>query len=203
MPITDEIKKTLSDPTPLYALAGAGDLAYEKLREVPGRVEALAGDRRGAQELAAARLQEAQARLVAAPAKVAETVTGLPTDFKALQELAQGFALQQVGRAVELAVKAKEVYDELAVRGQAVVDKGQQTAGADEPSTRAAAVVEVVEPADVAEPAEAVDAELLDEPKTEDGVESKTGSKGENKAESKAEAPAKKAPRARKTTGTK
>ncbi len=123
MPITDEIKKTLNDPTPLYALAGAGDLAYEKLREVPGRVEALAADRRGTQEKATARLQEAQARLVEAQAKVTESVTTLPTDLKVLQERAQSFALQQVGRAVELAVKAKEAYDELAVRGKGVVDK--------------------------------------------------------------------------------
>lgn len=181
MAITDDIKKTLSDPTPLYALAGAGDLAYEKLREVPGRVEAFAGDRKGAQEMAAARLQEAQARLVGAPAKVAETVTALPSDFKALQELAQGFALQQVGRAVEFAVKAKEAYDELAVRGQAVVDKGRQTDGAAdadgaadrlgqpaEASKAAAFVVDVevldaaeAEAAEQAEPVEEVEAELL------------------------------------------
>ncbi|GHF46561.1 hypothetical protein GCM10018790_25120 [Kitasatospora xanthocidica] len=125
MPITDEIKKTLSDPTPLYALAGAGDLAYEKLREVPGKVEALAADRKGAQEKATARLQEAQSLLVAAPAKVGEAVTALPTDLKSLQERAQGFALQQVGRAVELAVKAKETYDELAERGKVVVEKAR------------------------------------------------------------------------------
>ena len=31
--ITDEIRKTLGDPKPLYALAGAGDLAAEKLKE--------------------------------------------------------------------------------------------------------------------------------------------------------------------------
>lgn len=125
MPITDEIKKTLSDPTPLYALAGAGDLAYEKLRGVPGRVEALATDRRGAQEMASAGLQEAQSLLTGAQAKVTETVTTLPADFKALQERAQGFALQQVARAVELAVKAKETYDELAERGKVVVDKAR------------------------------------------------------------------------------
>lgn len=136
MPITDEIKKTLSDPTPLYALAGAGDLAYEKLREVPGKVEALAADRKGAQEKAGARLQEAQSLLVGAPAKVGEAVNALPTDLKALQERAQGFALQQVGRAVELAVKAKEAYDELAERGKVVVEKA-----------RPAAPAEVVEPA--------------------------------------------------------
>lgn len=196
MPITDDIKKTLSDPTPLYALAGAGDLAYEKLREVPGRVEAFAGDRKGAQELATARLQEAQARLIGAPAKVAETVTALPSDFKALQELAQGFALQQVGRAVELAVKAKEVYDELAVRGQAVVDKGQQTAGAADGTDEAAKptavvvdveVVEPVESGEAEEGADMVEAELVGEPSTEPT----------------AEASAKKAPKARKSTGAK
>ncbi|WP_035800466.1 hypothetical protein [Kitasatospora mediocidica] len=202
MPITDDIKKTLSDPTPLYALAGASDLAYEKLREVPAKVEAFAGDRKGAQELAAARLQEAQARLVGAPAKVAGTVTALPTDFKALQELAQGFALQQVGRAMEFAVKAKEVYDELAVRGQAVVDKGQSTAGTDERSTApstgeselagadrparpAAVVVDVVEPVETAE--------LVETAETAESVET----------EAVDEAPAKKAPRARKSTGAK
>ncbi|MGW2252164.1 hypothetical protein ACWCXH_18465 [Kitasatospora sp. NPDC001660] len=123
MPITDEIKKSLTDPTPLYALAGAGDLAYEKLREVPGKVEALAADRKGAQEKAGARLQEAQAKLAEAQAKVTETVTTLPTDLKVLQERAQDFALQQVGRAVELAVKAKETYDELAERGKVVVER--------------------------------------------------------------------------------
>ncbi|MFE0458042.1 hypothetical protein ACFW1A_02115 [Kitasatospora sp. NPDC058965] len=114
--IRNEIRKTLSDPTPLYALAGAGDLAVEMLREVPARVEALAADRRGAQDAAVSRLQEAQAKVIG-------TVTTLPSDVKGLQEKAQEFALQQVGRAAGLAVKAKEVYDELAVRGKGVVDK--------------------------------------------------------------------------------
>ncbi|MGK4581561.1 hypothetical protein [Kitasatospora sp. HPMI-4] len=174
MPITDEIKKTLSDPTPLYALAGAGDLAYEKLREVPGKVEALAADRKGTQEKAAVRLQEAQTRLVEAQAKVTETVTTLPTDLKGLQEKAQEFALQQVGRAAEFAVKAKEVYDELAVRGKAVVEKGQS--GAEhKPVKTGPAVVAVDED-------EAVDAELVEEPGAQSDPED-----------------AKKAPRARKS----
>lgn len=149
MPITDEIKKTLSDPTPLYALAGAGDLAYEKLREVPGRVEALAADRKGAQEKATATLHEAQSLLTGAQAKVAETVTTLPTDFKALQERAQGFALQQVARAVELAVKARETYDELAERGKVVVDKARPAAS-EEPG-RPEVVVERIEAEPVAD----------------------------------------------------
>ena len=38
MNVTDEIRKTLSDPKPLYALAGAGDLAAEKLKDAPERL---------------------------------------------------------------------------------------------------------------------------------------------------------------------
>jgi hypothetical protein len=158
MPITDEIKKTFSDPTPLYALAGAGDLAYEKLREVPGKVEALAADRKGTQEKAAARLQDAQARLVEAQVKVAESVTALPTDLKVLQEKAQTFALQQVGRAAEFAVKAVEVYEELAVRGKSVVEGQKESADSAEAEVVEVEIVEVeiVEaPAVAAEPAPA------------------------------------------------
>ncbi|MFE7634368.1 hypothetical protein ACFU7Z_10145 [Kitasatospora sp. NPDC057518] len=161
MPITDEIKKTLGDPTPLYALAGAGDLAYEKLREVPGRVEALAADRKGAQEKATARLQEAQSLLTGAQAKVTETVTTLPTDLKALQERAQGFALQQVARAVELAVKAKETYDELAERGKVVVDKARP--GTPDEAERPEPAAELVEAEPVAEVAEVVEVSELAE----------------------------------------
>ncbi|MFF7586691.1 hypothetical protein ACFZCK_04255 [Kitasatospora purpeofusca] len=159
MPITDDIKKTLTDPTPLYALAGAGDLAYEKLREVPGRVEALAADRKGTQEKATAALAEAQARLVDAQAKVSGSVTALPTDLKALQEKAQSFALQQVGRAVELAVKAKETYDELAERGKVAVDRGRgaDAAGAGE------AVAERVDAEFAAEAGELVEGELVED----------------------------------------
>ncbi|WP_406090300.1 hypothetical protein [Kitasatospora purpeofusca] len=159
MPITDDIKKTLTDPTPLYALAGAGDLAYEKLREVPGRVEALAADRKGTQEKATAALAEAQARLVDAQARVSGSVTALPTDLKALQEKAQSFALQQVGRAVELAVKAKETYDELAERGKVAVDRGL---GADAEAGAGEAVAERVD-AESAEAGELVEGELVED----------------------------------------
>ncbi|MCX5212137.1 hypothetical protein OG689_23120 [Kitasatospora sp. NBC_00240] len=187
MPITDEIKKTLNDPTPLYALAGAGDLAYEKLREVPGKVEALAADRKATQERATARLQEAQARLVEAQAKVTESVNTLPTDLKVLQEKAQTFALQQVGRAVELAVKAKETYDELAVRGKGVVDKGRGEEAGELPRTA------------VPEQAEPVEAELVEDEDGEDDAPVTGDASGDDAAD--AEGPTeKKAPRARRSS---
>ncbi|MFD7732449.1 hypothetical protein ACFV6F_18915 [Kitasatospora phosalacinea] len=157
MPISDEFKKTLSDPTPLYALAGAGDLAYEKLREVPAQLEALAADRKGTQEKAAAALQDAGAALVGAQAKVTEAVTALPTDVKELQAKAQEFAMQQVGRALEFAVKAKEVYDELAVRGRTVVD----AAGAPRAEDGAAAEDEAEAPAEEVVVAEVVVDEVV------------------------------------------
>ncbi|MFE2108547.1 hypothetical protein ACFXAF_22190 [Kitasatospora sp. NPDC059463] len=156
MPITDDIKKTLTDPTPLYALAGAGDLAYRKLREVPGRVEALAADRKGAQEKATARLAEAQARLAEAQTRVTDTVGALPADLKVLQEKAQTFALQQVGRAVELAVKAKETYDGLAERGKVAVDRGRGDGAVEE------AIAERIDAE--ADGAELVEGELVDDP---------------------------------------
>ncbi|WP_042413047.1 hypothetical protein [Streptacidiphilus anmyonensis] len=140
MAIAEDLRKTLSDPTPLYALAGAGDLAVEKLKTVPELAAALAADRKAAQEKAAARLGEAQTRLNGAQAKVTEAVQTLPTDLKSLQEKAQGLALQGVGRAAEFAVKAREAYDELATRGKIVVDRqfNGAEAGADaEPAIEA------------------------------------------------------------------
>ncbi|MFD4535959.1 hypothetical protein ACFWNL_28320 [Kitasatospora sp. NPDC058397] len=188
MPITDEIKKTLSDPTPLYAIAGAGDLAYEKLREVPGRVEALTADRKGAQEKATARFQEAQTKLAEAQAKVTETVTTLPVDLRTLQERAQGFALQQVGRAVELAVKAKETYDELAERGKVVVDRARPgaPAGPGQPA----------EESELARASEPVEAELVED---DTDIPATDTSAVETPAADTRPAP-KKAARARKTT---
>ncbi|MEV4616993.1 hypothetical protein AB0K43_31010 [Kitasatospora sp. NPDC049258] len=174
MPITDEIKKTLTDPTPLYALAGAGDLAYEKLREVPAKVEELTADRKATQEKAAARFQEAQTALAGAQAKVTETVSTLPTDLKELQEKAQTFALQQVGRAAELAVKAMEAYEELAVRGKAVVEKGRGPA--DGSAAQPAEVTEVVVDAEAAGSAEEpVEGELVDDTSAEAPTAKKSG----------------------------
>ncbi|MEU0938677.1 hypothetical protein [Embleya sp. NPDC005971] len=40
MAIATDLKKTLTDSTPLYAVAGAGDLMVEKLRELPDRFRA-------------------------------------------------------------------------------------------------------------------------------------------------------------------
>lgn len=124
--ITDEIRKTLSDPKPLYALAGAGDLAAEKLKEAPEHLkdaptliaEAGATLTTIANKIAA----EAPERIAKATATMQGVATkGLRPDTQALRGAAQTVALQQVGRLLEAAGKAVETYDELAERGKVVV----------------------------------------------------------------------------------
>ena len=134
MTTEDFIRKTLSDPKPLYALAGAGDLAAEKLKDAPERLreaptliaEASATLTTIANKIAA----EAPERIAKATATVQGVATkGMRPDTDALRGAAQTVALQQVGRLLEAAGKAVETYDELAERGKVVV--GRYTGGAD------------------------------------------------------------------------
>ncbi|HET9173546.1 MAG TPA: hypothetical protein VFN97_29220 [Actinospica sp.] len=131
MAITDEIRKTLSDPKPLYALAGAGDLAAEKIKEAPEHFK----DAPALIAEAGATLTTIANKIAAAPqwrepvealAKAGATVQGVATkglrpDGQAIRGAAQTVALQQVGRLLEAAGKAVETYDELAERGKVVV----------------------------------------------------------------------------------
>jgi len=145
MNVTDELLKALADPKPLYALAGAGDLAAEKVKsastkgapalltDLSGTVTALAG--RVAVE-APERLAKVSAKLgevsgafdpkiVLDPKAASETLreaVGRP-DVQALRDKAQTLALTQVGRVLEAAGKAVDTYDGLAERGRIVVDR--------------------------------------------------------------------------------
>ncbi|MFC5906068.1 hypothetical protein [Streptacidiphilus monticola] len=151
MPIADDLRKTLTDPTPLYAIAGAGDAAVEKLKTVPEKAAALAADRKATQEKAQAKLGEAQAKVSEKVTEAVQAVQALPADLRSLQERAQHLALQGVGRAAELAVKAREVYDELAERGKVVVDRGRGETAA-EITSKADAFAAAVEPEPEAAP---------------------------------------------------
>jgi heparin binding hemagglutinin HbhA len=149
MAITEDIVKTIKDPTPLYALAGTADLAAEKLKaEAPERFEKVRGtDPKAVQEKVTAQAKDAQTK---AQAKVSELLGTIDGDVKKLRDAAQDFALQQVGRAAEYAVKARETYDGLAERGKGAVATWRGEA-ADEVVDIAAAI----EPEPVAEPAAA------------------------------------------------
>ncbi|MFF7976529.1 hypothetical protein [Streptomyces sp. NPDC007905] len=130
MAITDDLRKTLSDPTPLYFAAGTADLALQQAKKVPALVEQLRAeaparieavrstDPKAVQEKAAARAKEAQATL---QTKVNEFIGTLDVDLKKLGESAQDLALRGVGVAAEYAVKARETYEKVAEHGEQAV----------------------------------------------------------------------------------
>ena len=181
MSVTNEIRRTLSDPKPLYALAGAGDFAASKLRDAPTLLtEAAATVTTLANRIAAEapeQIAKVQARLAEVPGSLAvdprtvvatldpraarESILGVVggVDTQALRGKAQTLALIQVGRVLEAAGKAVETYDGLAERGKTVVERYR---GAGE--VEATDVTVVVEQVVVEEPA--AEAETAAEPKS-------------------------------------
>jgi hypothetical protein len=142
MTVTEEIRKTLSDPKPLYALAGAGDLAAEKLKDAPALLTEVAGTvTTFANKIAA----EAPERLAKVQAKLSEVPGSIKVDPRAVldpkaartqlhdavgkvdaqivRDRVQSIALVQVGRVLEAAGKAVETYEGLAERGKTVVER--------------------------------------------------------------------------------
>jgi heparin binding hemagglutinin HbhA len=169
MTITDDIVKSLRNPNPLYAVAGTADLAAEKLREVPALLEKLkeraperiekirATDPKGVQQRVTAQAKDASAK---AQTKLNETIGGIDLDLKKIGGSVQDLALQGVGRAAEYAVKARETYDGLALRGKGAVaqwrgeaaDEVVEIAAAVEPDSRPDAASDA-KPAAVKKPA--------------------------------------------------
>ncbi|GGS18114.1 hypothetical protein GCM10010252_66950 [Streptomyces aureoverticillatus] len=130
MAITDDVRKTLTDPKPLYFFAGGADLAYQQAKKVPGLIEQFAAeapsridavvrtDPKEVQDKAAARAKEAREAL---QAKFGELVSIVDTDLKKLGESAQDLALRGVGVAIEYTVQAREKYDQVAEHGEQTV----------------------------------------------------------------------------------
>ncbi|WP_405554728.1 hypothetical protein [Streptomyces sp. NBC_01171] len=130
MAITDDLRKTFSDPTPLYFAAGTADLAIRQVRKVPSLVEQLRAqaparieqvrgtDPKVVQERATARAKEAQETI---QTKVNGLIGNLDVDFKKVGETAQDLALRGVGVAAEYAVKAREAYEKVAEHGEQAV----------------------------------------------------------------------------------
>ncbi|WP_424212534.1 hypothetical protein ACN20G_10835 [Streptomyces sp. BI20] len=146
MAIADDLKKTLTDPTPLYFAAGTAELAARQARKVPGLIEQLRAEAPG--RIEAVRNTDpkvVQERAKAAgdvvSAKVAEVLGALEPDLRKLGETAQDLALRGVGVAAEYAVRAKETYDRVAEQGEQAVR-----------TWRGEVVDEIVEIAEVVEP---------------------------------------------------
>lgn len=124
MAIADDLKKTLTDPTPLYFAAGTADLALQQAKKVPGLLEQLRAE-------APARIEavlDTDPKVVQDKAKVAQDAVTAKVvevfgaiDPKKLGETAQDLALRGVGVAAEYAVRAKETYDRVAEHGEQAV----------------------------------------------------------------------------------
>ncbi|MCX5387814.1 hypothetical protein [Streptomyces sp. NBC_00083] len=174
MAITDDLRKTLTDPTPLYFLAGTADLAGQQAKKVPALIEKIQSeaperieavrrtDPKAVQEKAAARVKEVQA---AVTTRATDFFGAIDGDFKKLGENAQDLALRGVGVLAEYAVKAREGYDSVAEHGQDVfkqwrgeaADEIVELAGAVEPTSETPAaprepLVKDVTPAAAAAP---------------------------------------------------
>ncbi|MFJ9032044.1 hypothetical protein ACIRQP_26680 [Streptomyces sp. NPDC102274] len=130
MAITDDLRKTLTDPTPLYFAAGTADIAVEQAKKVPGLIEQLRteapgrfeavrnSDPKAVQEKVTVQAREAQATV---QAKVTEVIGSFDTDLKKLGETAQDLALRSMGMAAEYAIRARETYEKVAERGEHTV----------------------------------------------------------------------------------
>src|SRR5690606_14171274 len=115
MTLATEVKK-LTDSKPFYAVAGAGDYAVEKLRELPDQLQ---------------KLQSRRAELTRELPEKARAYAGKAEDIaKELPEKARSYAGKAEDIAKELPEKARgyadqlvKVYEEVAVRGRKVVSR--------------------------------------------------------------------------------
>ncbi|MEU0911435.1 hypothetical protein ACH4KU_31810 [Streptomyces althioticus] len=213
MAITDDLRKTFSDPKPLYFAAGTADLAMQQARKVPALVEQLRTeaparidavrntDPKAVQERVTVRVRETQETL---QAKANELFGTIDTDLKKFGETAQDLALRSVGVAAEYAVKARETYEKLAEHGEQAVKTWRGDA-ADGIEDIAVAVEPPARPKPAAAPAEARTAEKPAEAKPAEARVTEVKPADAKPAEAAAKKPAapKKAPAARKATAKK
>ncbi len=170
MAITEDLRKTLSDPKPFYFAAGTADLALQQAKKVPGILEQLRAeaparidavrhaDPKAVQEKATARVKETQEKASTRvketqetiQSKVSEFLGTLDTDLKKLGETAQDLALRGVGVAAEYAVKARETYEKVAEHGEQAV-KTWRGQAAEEIEDLAVAVEGPAEPVEARE----------------------------------------------------
>ncbi|WP_411083848.1 hypothetical protein [Streptomyces sp. cmx-18-6] len=210
MAITDDLRKTLTDRTPLYFAAGTADLAVQQARKVPALIEQLRAeaperfeavrntDPKAVQEKVTTQAKEAQATV---QAKVTEVFGSFDSaDLKKLGESAQDLALRSVGIAAEYAIKARETYEKVAEHGEQTVRvwRGET---ADE-IVEIAAVVEAEPKAAPAEPKTAPKSAAKSRPTVVAAAPAAPAAPAAKPAEAKA-APAKKAPAPRKPAAKK
>jgi heparin binding hemagglutinin HbhA len=137
-------------PAPLYAAAGAGDLAYQQLRKLPALVDELSVKVNEFSERAAASLKTANEQAGSTAAQLRDKAA--TTDFDKVRDNATSSAVAFAQVASERAIAA---YVALVARGERVVGTGVIDAAdvvnadieaTEEPKAIAAAEVESAKP---------------------------------------------------------
>ena len=100
MTLVKDIRKTVTDTTPVFAAVGVTDLAIERLRDARARAAAVR------QDLTPGALQDKAVKRIE---KVTEQVQQIPADVRS--------------QSVEAADKAQQTYADLAVRGHKLVTR--------------------------------------------------------------------------------
>ena len=111
MTLVKEIRKTVTDTTPVFAAVGVTDLAVEMMRDARLRVAAARADLdvNALQDKALDRAIALQGKAVKRAEKVAEQAQHMPA--------------QALNQTLEAAGKAQQTYAELAVRGHKLVKR--------------------------------------------------------------------------------
>jgi heparin binding hemagglutinin HbhA len=107
MATTTDSGRPAMSTTPLMAVVGAADLAVERVRAAAASTSAVQA--------------QFEARVFAVQADVEKRVNEF--DRKAFRDQAQELPIKAAGRALEVASKAEAAYEELAKRGQSLVDR--------------------------------------------------------------------------------
>jgi len=114
MTLVSDIRKTVTDTTPVYAAVGVTDLAVEKVRHARSRAVAARADFHvsALQDMAAKRAE-----------KVAEQAHQVAERAEKVAEQAQQIPALALNQTLEAAGKAHTTYTELAVRGEKLVTR--------------------------------------------------------------------------------
>ncbi|GLZ77400.1 hypothetical protein Afil01_22070 [Actinorhabdospora filicis] len=135
-------------PKPVYAAAGAGELALEQLRKLPGRLGELREN---------ARLEERLGKARENLRDVGGKVRGLDKD--GLREAAMTAVGVAAATAAKAQVKARETYADL-------IERGERVAAGERSPIKVRATIAKPEGAEAPSAAETPEAKVAEEPKT-------------------------------------
>ena len=118
MTLVSDIRKTVTDTTPVYAAVGVTDLAVEKVRHARARAFAARGEFHVSvlQDKAAKRAEKVTEKVTEQARQVAERA-------EKVAEQAQQIPALALNQTLEAAGKAHATYSDLAVRGEKLVTR--------------------------------------------------------------------------------